>query len=200
MPDQKLPTRSALLKHRRDQQELGYTYTLAATSIGLAEPIVARIRRLNLLDRAAISQLPTDVQQTVWDGLKDLQAEQKRLQAEGGDPESLLDSVRNNERMLKAADPFCVAAFIEPALVADEHDLPAHPDAWVVSDIAPEDRLSIFIMCADAESEQAKKLKLFRPRSVIDVPSRETGAVATTPIRDFGTEPRGLQPDPMQGL
>lgn len=194
MAEFSIPTRSALLKHKRDQQELGYTITLAATSMGLAEPIVARIQRLSMLDRSTLEGLPVPVQETVWEGLKDLQKEQKRLQDEGIDPETLLDGLKNNERMLKAADPFCVAAFIEPRLVATERELQDTPDAWVVTDVSPEDRLNVFIVCADAESEQAKKLKLFRPRSVIDVQHHEVVPAAPAAVRDLGSEERGLQP------
>jgi len=200
MPDSTFPSRAALLKHKRDQQELGLEFPLAATSIGMERQIVARIRRLSLVDRSTIKDLPEPVQAVVWEGLKDLQKEQKRLQEEGGDPQSLLEGLKNNERMLLAADPFCVAAFIEPQIVATEADLADNPDAWVVTDLAPEDRLSIFLICADAESEQAKRLKLFRPRRVIDVPHREAEPVAPAPIR--AVEPAGgrVYAEPVSGL
>ncbi len=200
MPEFSIPSRAALLKHKTAQLELGYEFTLAATSIGMPTPITARIRRLSLMDRSTIKDLPEPVQATVWEGLKDLQKEQKRLQDEGIDPETLLDGLKNNERMLKAADPFCVAAFIEPRVVADERDLNGDATAWVVSDIAPEDRLAVFILCADAESEQARKLKLFRPRSVIDVSNHAVVSAVPAPIRDLGPDERGVYTDAVSRL
>lgn len=200
MAEFSLPSRAALQKHRENVLELGLEFTLAATSIGMSKPMTARIRRLSLLDRSTLKDLPEPVQATVWAGLKDLQKEQKRIQEEGGDPESLLDALKSNERTLAAADPFCVAAFIEPRVVATTDDLNGDPDAWVVTDLAPEDRLAVFIICADAESEQAKKLRVFRPRSVVDVSHHTVVPTAPAPLRTLGPEERGVYADAVPRL
>jgi hypothetical protein len=177
MTDFKLISRDALLEHRRKQREDGYLYPLNATSIGLDETLTAHVRRLNLTDRAAIDLLPQDVQAVVWEGVKEFDRLQKASKGKDA-PESLKDAVANNEQSMKAADAFCIASFISPKLVATEADLASNPEAWVVTDVAAEDRIGWFMVCVDADSARAKNLKLFRRKPSAVVPNGTTGTVA----------------------
>jgi hypothetical protein len=156
-----LPSRDALLDHQRRQREDGYTFPLAATSLGMDTMILARVRRLSTTDRAAIEALPTAVQETVWSGIKAFAASIK----DGQDAQSLIEAAAKNDEQRKAADGFCIAAFIEPPLVATEAELATNPGAYLVTDIAAEDRISFMYACLDADSVQAKQLKMFRPKS-----------------------------------
>jgi hypothetical protein len=180
-------TRQAIIEHRERQQRDGFTFPLAATSLGMPEVQLARVRRLTTMDRAAIEQLPQDVQAKVWDGLRIVQEERRR--ADGGeDPRSLLEAVTNNEKVLPAANAYCIASFIDPVLVASEAELAQHPNAMLVDDIAAEDRVTFFWACNDPNSEAARSMKLFRPPVEADatpahVPAGPAEPVAPTPFR-----------------
>ncbi len=178
----KFISRDALLEHRRRQREDGYLFPLTATSIGLDEPLVAHVRRLNLTDRAAIDLLPQDVQGVVWEGVKEFDKLQKANRAGKDSPDSLDEAILNNEKSMKAADAFCIAAFIEPKLVATEADLPANGAAYVVTDIAAEDRIGLFMVCVDADSARAKNLKMFRRQPSPAVQNGATRPVATPAV------------------
>lgn len=173
----RLPSRSALLDFKRRQVEDGLLFPLSATSIGEDKVWQARVRRLNTTDRAAIEMLPTAMQETVMAGLKAFQ----KLQKETKDPDTLMDVAKQNDEMMTTANAFCLAGFIEPRLVATEAELSANTDAYLVTDIAAEDRLSWFFACADADHAAARSLKSFRPESSPDVPARETGRLDAFP-------------------
>lgn len=173
-----LPTRAALLEHRRRQTEDGYLFPLAATSIGMDDLLQARVRRLNTTDRASIEQLPQAAQEIVWRGMKEFEAEQKKL-TEQGKADSLIEAVTSNEKVLLAANALVIAAFIEPVIVATEAEV--RDGAWTVDDVAAEDRISFFFACADADSASAKQLKLFRPKPSVDVPGGTVGRLDAFP-------------------
>lgn len=181
----RMPSREAFLAFRQKQVELGFEFPLTASSVGKSEQWKARVRRLSLMDRASIDALPSLVQAQIWEGLKVLREETRRRNRDGiDDPESLIEVLANNERVLPAADAFCIASFIDPPLVYRTDELNRFPNAYLVTDIRPEDRVSFFLACSDADSEAAKKLKLFRPdrESPIDVepaPTRTADAPIT---------------------
>lgn len=174
----RLPSRDALADLQRRQREDGFLYPLAATSMGQDKVFEARVRRLNTTDRAAIEMLPTAVQSVVWDGIKAYQ----KLVKESKDAESLMETALQNQEMLKSANAYCAAAFIDPPLVLTEAELATKPDAYVVDDIAEEDRLSFFMACLDADSPAARNLKMFRPEPSPDVPT-----VPARPVDAFPT-------------
>lgn len=183
--ESRMPSREAFLAFRQKQIELGFEFPLSASSVGKAEQWKARVRRISLMERGSIDMLHPLVQDQIWEGLKVLKEETRRRNRDGiEDPESLIEVLANNERVLPAANAFAVASFIDPHLVLHERDLDRFPDAYLVTDIAPEDIVAFFLACSDPESEAAKRLKLFRPRgeSTIDVehsPARETDAPIT---------------------
>lgn len=184
MSDFSTISRSALLEHRRKQLEDGYLFPLTATSIGMDEVLKARVRRLTILDRAAIESLPQHVQQAVWEGNKE--AERMSKQMAGQDPQSLIESATKNETILPAANAWAIASFIEPRLVATEPELSGASGAWVVDDIAAEDRVSFFLACMDADSTSARQLKLFRPKTPGHVPTGTVVPMATPTVGPAG--------------
>lgn len=173
----RLPSRDALADLQRRQREDGFIYPLAATSIGQDKVFEARVRRLNTTDRAAIEMLPQAIQAIVWDGIKAFQ----KLQKENKDAESLMEAALQNDEMLASANAYCTAAFIDPPLVMTEGELVNSPHAYLVSDIAAEDRLSFFMACLDADHPSARNLKMFRPESPVDVPTVPTRPVDPLP-------------------
>jgi hypothetical protein len=173
----RLPSRDALAALQRRQREEGFVYPLAATSIGQDTIFEAHVHRLNTADRASIEMLPDAIQRVVWDGVTEFQ----KLQKKAKDAESLMGAAKQNEQMLVGANAFCVAAFVDPPLVMTEAELATKPDAYLVDDIAAEDRLSFFMACLDADHPAARNLKSFRPEPSPDVPDREARPVDAFP-------------------
>lgn len=169
----RLPTRDALADLQRRQREDGFLYPLAATSIGEDKVFEARVRRLNTTDLAAIEMLPQAMQAVVWAGIKAFQ----KLQKDTKDAESLMEAGLQNQDLLKTADAYCIAAFIDPPLVATEAELATSPEAYWVKAIAGEDRLSFFFACMDADQTSARRLRSFRPEAAQYVPGRPAGGV-----------------------
>jgi hypothetical protein len=167
-----LPSRDALREHKLRVIEDGYEFPLAATSIVYGQEIKIRAHRLSTTDRAAIDALPTTIQETVWAGIKKF----ANLVKDGGEPNSLAEAAARNDEIRKAADGFCIAAFIEPRLVATEAEVAGVPGAWCVNDIEAEDRISFLYACLDADSPQAKQLRPFRRK-----PSQHVSPVETEP-------------------
>lgn len=189
--ERRLKSRNELLQHRKAVQEMGFEFPLTATSLGLPgdELQYARVRRITISDQAAIDQLPDHLQRAVNEGLDYLEKEQQRLMESEGSTTTLQDRSRNASRFLPAANAFCLATFIDPPLVATERELADHPDAWVVTDIDSADRVDWFFACLNADSEAAKKLKPFRPRSITDVEGGPVGnddRPATAPAAEVG--------------
>lgn len=183
----KLPKPSLLKEHRRRQVEDGYIFPLEATSLGGDELWSIRVRDISLMNSANIKALPTATQDVVYAGMKELERTQKVAQSL---PEAtnLFEMAKNNEMILQAADRFFCAVAIDPpvALTAAEA---TDEDTYLVDHIAPEDRVTLFFATMNKESEQAKKLKLFRPRQTGDV--RPVPAIGL--VEDQAERPDGVE-------
>jgi hypothetical protein len=198
--EHRLKSRNEMRAHRKNIQELGFEFPLTATSLGLTgdDVQVARVRRITLTDQAAINQIPQDSRRLVNAGLDYVEQQQRKIAEEGITTETLEDRVRNNTRVLPAADAFCLVTFLEPMLVATEAELEQFPDAWVVgTDIDAADRIDWFFACLNADSEAAKKLRPFRPRPTGDVSPGPVShddreAAAPAPEAPQGPEPRSI--------
>lgn len=182
-----LPSRDAIRKLKRERIENGMLFPLTATSIGLEEPIQARIRRVTTVDRAVLEQLPQDLQDTLYAGMTEFQREMKNA-GDAPDPQSLIEMMTNNDKIVRAANAWCKAAFIHPRLVDAEHEI-TDEHTWLVTDIEPEDRVAVLMLSLDADSPQIKKLKLFRPQGGPALPNGENLSVAKNPVRVL--EPAG---------
>lgn len=186
----KLPMLDAVRRHRQERLENGFLFPLSATSIGMEEVIHARVRRLSSVDRAAVQALPADMQQVIWDGLKEFQAEQKKA-GDDADPDSLLEMLAGNEKILKTANAYCRAAFIHPRLVLNQSEI-TDENTWLVDDVEAEDRIALFLACMDADSPQVRKLKMFRPTRRELATDGEAVSMAEASLRAVGTESGGV--------
>lgn len=167
-------SRDKMIAARKNSMEKGFWFPLETTSIQVGEEIKVNVRRISMMDKAILEILPLNVQNVVWEGLQEYQREVKKAQA-AGDPQSLAEAVRNNSQALKAADAWCIASFIRPRIVRTEDELALYPDAWLLDDIAPEDRVSLMQACTDSSSDAAKLLKTFREEPQAD--ARDNGTV-----------------------
>lgn len=183
--ERRLRNRQELRAHRQNQEELGYDFVLSATCIGAPEEdwVKARVKRISLRDAASIDQIPARLQDVVNKGLETLESAQKKIRDEGGaNTETLRDRVKGNTDVLAAASAYCLATFIDPPLVESEDQLRDNPEAWLVTDVHPDDQVDIFFGNLDADSPAAKKFRLHRPERVIDVGHRDVGPVAAEPV------------------
>ncbi len=187
MPDRH-SLRAALLENRRRQREDGFAFEFTASNLGIPEDdqiTPGRYRRLNTTSPETIDLLPPHLQATVWEGIKEFEKLQKANKAGGDDPQSLMEAIKSNQKSMKSANAFCVAAFISPVIVATEEEFERNAEAqYVVTDIAEEDRINLFMICMDSNQAQSRNLKLFRPERPADAAAGAPGAVAPTPIGD----------------
>lgn len=194
--DKRFRSRSEVKAHRQKQQDLGFTYKLSATGLGLPEDEwdEVRVKRLSLKDAAAFNQIPTHMQDQVNQGLQLIEDAQKKAQLEGRSTETLAERFKGNKEMLAAADAFCIVTFIAPKLYATEAELNEAGDStgWVVDDIHPDDRIDIFFANLDADSSAAKKFRTYTPRSGADAGSGPVGPVATESSENHGVGLRTL--------
>lgn len=183
-----------LLDHRQAQQRDGYTFPLSASSLG-GGMFEVHVRRIALIDRASLKQLPQHLQETVWAGLKELREQNDKRRKAGGQPaQSLVEELKENETAIKAARAFAEASFLGLVKGDREEELTGVKLQRVLDGgISEEDQLAFFVASTDAESEQAAKLKLFRPRPQIVVEDSSTGDASAPAIRDLGTEGSGVQ-------
>jgi hypothetical protein len=178
--------------------EDGYTFPLASTFAGIHEDDEApeaRIRRISSVDEAAIHALPEEVQQTVWAGLsalKKFQARQRNME----DPQNLNEMLANNLEVLKAADEWCIASFIQPQLVRSMGEI-KDDDTWLVTDVHPEDRVAVFMTSMDNDSAGMKKLKLFRPEREDDAQNGAPGEAAESSLRSMEPTLTGVYAEPV---
>lgn len=187
--DTRLKSRKERLEHKARMLENGWEFPLSTTSLVMGEEVKARVRRIDLFNQARLKLMPTDFQNAVSEGLKYLSEVQEKARDEGLSDDTLMDRVSNNRRLLPSADAFCMATWIDPKLFASDAEAEEwqrrNPDAdvrvWVLSDdddltdVEAADRIEYFYACLNADSQSARKLKPFRPRSVIDVEHRTVG-------------------------
>lgn len=147
------------LEHRNERE---FIFPLVASSIGRKKQFQARVRRLQLMDRASIGFLPDHLQNEAWKQLRAANNEIERRQEAGEAPKDINEALANNDAMLQLADLFCQYGFIEPQIVTDvaHEDIPS--GKLHAGRFAPEDRVAYLIACNDAHSEQAKLFETFR--------------------------------------
>lgn len=182
MPGQYLDLIDELLDHRRAQQQDGYLFPLAASSLGGGTTFEVHVRRIALVDRASLRQLPEHLQTTVWEGLNELRSATLKKNKTGG-PTSLIEELKDNEVALKAARAFAEASFLGLVKGDQEQALDGPKLQKALDAISEEDQLAFFIASTDAESEQAQKLKLFRPQRETDVSNGEALPASEAAVR-----------------
>lgn len=175
------------VEHRKLAAAMPLLFPLYASSVGRKETWKVLTRRLSLTDRASIDQIPDNLQDFVFQQVRDAGKAQQRIVDEGGEPNDFIDALKRQEGAQRAADIFCMASFVDPEIVLEERqeDLAARK-LWI-GRIHSEDRFAFFMACTNAETEFAKRFERFRPQSVVDVPHREVEPVRSpTPIGDPG--------------
>lgn len=187
---QPLPSHEMIKRLREERLLNGFTFPLTATSVGLDDVIYARVRRISSLDEAAINQLPQDMQKVVWDGLQEFQ-EQQKASADLPDPQSLVEAMANNKKILATANAWCRASFIHPKLVMTEAEI-TDENTWLVESVDAEDRVALFMASLDADSPQVKKLKMFRPEWGQLAPNGEARAMAAEALHVVEPEGAGV--------
>ena len=181
------------IEHRSERE---YTFPLHASSIGRKGVFEVRCRRLNMMDRAAIGQLPSDLQNEVWTQLKAAAKEINALQEKGSEAKDINEALANNDKMLAVADLFCKYGWVVPAVVLTEREEDTRAGVLWVGRFAPEDRIAYMIGCQDADSEQARHFRTFRSARAGDdaVPHRQGGeVVSAAPERHPGHSAQPIQ-------
>lgn len=184
---------NALLDDAQQAQDAGYEMELTATFLGIPEEkrFPAHIRRLSMNDPKWIETVPQRLRGEINKALVEMGRAQKAAQAAGNrEPATLEERFKDNPIIIRGADAFCVAVFLEPTLYLhpnDEHE----PGAVWVGKIHADDRLDVFMASVNADSEGAKKLKVFRGRAGTAADDRPAGAVAAEPVRGAAPEHDG---------
>lgn len=184
------------IDHRAERE---FTFPLHASSIGRKSTFDVRCRRLNMMDRAAIGQLPSDLQNEVWTQLKAAAREISTLQEKGGEAKDINEALANNDKMLAVSDLFCKYGWITPRVVLTEREEDTRSGVLWIGRFAPEDRIAYMIGCQDADSEQARHFRTFRREDAgaDAVPDRQGGEVVQrAPERPAGypAQPLDFQP------
>jgi hypothetical protein len=176
---------NALLDEAQTQQDAGYELALTATFLGIPEEkrFAAHVRRLSMNDPSWVETVPTHLRAEINKALTEVGRLQKKAQAQGNrEPATLEERVKDNPIVLRGADAFCVAAFIEPRLYLGRNDDHDPGDVWV-GKIHADDRMDAFMAAINADSEAAKKLTVFRGRAEPAAHAGSTGPVAAEPVR-----------------
>lgn len=173
------------IQHRSERE---FTFPLHASSIGRKALFKAKVRRLNLMDRATIGHLPDHLQNDVWKQLRAASREIEQARDAGRDPQNITEALANNDAMLNLANIFCRYGFVEPSLTLNAREEDLASGVLHVDRIAPEDRIAYMWACNDADSEQARYFATFRDEARADVPDRQDGEVlgreALRPVGD----------------
>lgn len=171
------PTREEVIERRRREKE-GFKFRLFRTGYD------ARVRIVSLADRAMMEALPAHVQDRLGKIMKRQNAARPT--------EDFAGYLRGSGITLDMADIFCVAGFIDPPLVLTEADLVYQPDAWVVTDLHPDERIAFFQACNDEEEGAASRLEPFSPGPGESVLDRPVEPEADEAVRPAGTPGVGI--------
>lgn len=179
------------LEHRQQRE---FTFPLHASSIGRRGIFEVRCRRLNIMERASLADLPDALQNEVWTQLRAAGRKIQELQDKNKTPENITEAMAQNDKFVEAADVFCVNGWIEPRVVLSEREEdPSRGVLWI-GRFAKEDRIAYMWACGDADSAQARHFKTFRHRPDGDVPGRQGGEV----VPDAAQRPAGDATGPVQ--
>ena len=168
----------------------GFLCLLPGASKRLGEPFYARVRLLSMDEKAATNGITTEMQDQVWRRTRDYAAWQVELAEKRKSRETadMIEAARNEPRLKGAVDVVCVAGFIYPRLTEDEAAATLDPDLWHVDSIPFADRFHVFQAITDADSQEARRLTLFRPEPTGDVSDQPAGTVSQETQRDIPTD------------
>lgn len=173
------PTREEIKDRRRRERE-GFKFRLFRSDYD------ARVRLVSLADRAQMAALPANIQDRLTKVMKQQQATQSS--------EDFAGFLRGSGLTLDMADIFCVAGFIDPPLVMTEDELVYQPDAWVVTDLHPDERVAFFQACNDEGGDAASRLEPFFEGPGEPVLDRSVEPSTEPSVGPVGTTGGGIQP------
>lgn len=173
-----LPKRNDLKKQRAELKSNGMVVPLPYTSIAAGESYEIVMRFVSAFDKSVVEAMPQDIQNKVWEGIQGISAAQK---SGNTTPESLIESVSQNESQLHAADLLFCAASLDPKIVMTEEEAGESEDVYPVSHFAAEDRISFLMGTIGGNAEVAKTFKLFRPKKGGDVQNSPSGELVESP-------------------
>lgn len=162
--------REALLKSRQEELEFGWELQLPDASETTGEDFYVRIRKLSLAEKSAYTGVPDDMAELVMRRTKDFSkmAQEKSKGKQQLSEFEFLDMLKDPD-FEDVINTVCLAAFIDPPLVASEEELKDKPDAWLLDDFSFGDRLHVFTTLQKPNSKEAQTMRRFRPESATDV-------------------------------
>lgn len=170
------PLTRTVARGRREREAAGYIFPLYNTLDDDGNPTSARVRRINIMDRAVIGSLPKKLQGE----LLDAQAERAKVQRElkqkhdNGQKIDFTNVVlREMHRNGELAKLYAVAGFIEPRVYMTEKEAELSGGVWV-EDIDNADLMAYMAAC-DGQREAVALLTPFRQEHAGPVPDREVG-------------------------
>lgn len=174
------PTLAKKIKQRED---IGYEFVLLNTLDDDGNPATARVRRINVLDRAVIGALPKAMGQKVLEA----QIERARAQQElrnrvkaGERPDLTKVILREMYRNEELADAYVIAGFIDPRVYATEEEADQKGGVWVEA-INQADRTAYMAAC-EGQKEAVGLLAPFREEP--EGPVADRGTMPDVPRQD----------------
>lgn len=174
-------------REAKQREERGYLFPLPYTG---GE---ARVRRIPLAKLASITGLSGEMQATVLEVFREIQA--------GGTfaVRSWQDLERNQRRQEELANGLCIAGFVEPRLVETEAEADMANDASVlwVEEIDIRDRLTYLQTVMNPDSEAAKAMAPFPENGTSGANASEAVPVTAAPLTAPATAVRWSEPTDM---
>ena len=174
-----------------DQKVDTYTFPLHRSSYGMKEPRRVTCKVIDIFEKASLGHLPEKLQEEFFKNVETVQDEIKRQKRNGKAGDSLLDTLAEHDLLLKQADKYCAAGWLDPKVVEDHarEDI-ANGVMWV-GRVQKQDRIAYMIGCMDSDGDQAKHFEIFRDGTDDEaVPDRETVSApqdpAVFPVQNAG--------------
>lgn len=160
-----------LARERRNRVQ---DFALTATSEALGREVIAKVRRVDLNSVDAILALPEQLTRQVLE----MQAAVTKAQEQGvTNPDGTVNAdtaMQAMQMVRETRDLYCVAGFVEPALIADEARR-TRDDQIVVDLIDPTDRRRFFEWCSGQETEARATVARFPDGPGEDVDAGRSG-------------------------
>ncbi len=162
-----------------DQKQDTYTFPLHRSSYGMKEPRRVTCKVIDLFERASLGHLPQRLQNEFFANVETVQNEIKRQQRNGKAGDSLMDKLAEHDILVKQADKFCVAGWLDPKVVEKQSDEDLASGVMWIGRVKRQDRIAYMVACMDSDGEQAKHFELFRDEA--DAGTVSTGEAVPAP-------------------
>ena len=160
-PPEQFVLTASLADLARKKREAVRDFELTATSDGFDGVAIARVRLVDLADSATLTSLPESLLRKVLTIANDVEIREGRTNPVQDDGSLDIDrAIRVAKANARAIDAYCVAGFVEPALIFTEGER-VRDDQVLVSDIHPADRQRFFDWCQGRHAEAAATVETF---------------------------------------